>query len=114
MAKGPIQIMSLAVKGNGLIQQLVVRSSLHLDCEMVPRIVVRMAGYAGRSPVRRLVIPYVPFIPARDPTLMTPNEPHAAEELVHVKLQRLRKPQVASEEVDVIGEIMKRGHHRMV
>jgi hypothetical protein len=64
MAECPIQIARHSVQGDGLIQQLVTRGALHLNCEMVPRIAVGVARDTCGGPMRTLVIPNVPLMAA--------------------------------------------------
>jgi hypothetical protein len=59
MAERPIEIARHSVQGDGLIQQMVTRGALHLNCEMVPRIVVWVARDTCGGPMRTLVIPNV-------------------------------------------------------
>ena len=91
MAERPVEIARHPVQGDGLIQQLITRCALYFDGEMVPRIVVGIAGDTGGGPMRTLVIPNVPLMAACNAALVPPNEAHAAEKLIHVEFQRLRK-----------------------
>jgi hypothetical protein len=71
MRECPIQCVRRSIEHDRLINQIVIRSSLHLDRQMIPGIVVRVAGNSRRHPARILVIPNIPFVPARDPAFVT-------------------------------------------
>src|ERR1700677_4054185 len=96
---GPVKVTGDAIQCNGLIGQLVVGSSLHLNGEMIPRVAFRIARDSSRYPVSALVIPNVPFVAAGDAALMAEDESHIAEKLVDIELQRLRRSQVISKEI---------------
>ena len=74
-----------AVERDGLIQQLIIRGALHLDDQMVPSILQRIAGDASGHPLPRDVIPDVPFVAATDSALVSPGEAEVIEELVNVE-----------------------------
>ena len=114
MAEGPAKIAGLPIQRNGLIHQMIVRGPLYLDRQMVPGIVVRMTGNARRNPVGILSVPNIPLVSACDAALVAKNEAHAAEELIDIKLQRLRDPEVISVEIHVIGEVVERRNYRLV
>src|SRR4029077_3391125 len=72
---------------------------------MVPRVVYRIAGNAGREPFLPLIVPNIPFVPARNAAFMSPDKGLAVDKLVDVELQRLRNAYVGCIEVDVVREI---------
>src|SRR5215469_13045480 len=111
---GPIQRVSLAVERDRLIQQLIVRGSLHLDRKMVPRILVGGTGDTRWYPLRLNVVPDVPFIPTTHPTLVSPREAHTVEELVHVELKCLRRTQIGAVEIDIVGKCVQRRDQRVI
>src|SRR5258707_312302 len=114
MAKGPVKIARPPIQRDGLIHQVIVRGPLHLDRQMVPGTVVGMAGNARRSPALVLVVPNVPFVSARDAAFVAPDETHTTEELIDVKLQGLREPEVISIEIDVVSEVVECRNQRLI
>ncbi len=74
--RGSVNVKSrgLSIQGDGLEQQLAARRSLHLDCEVIPRIILRIAWHTSWDPMFFHVVPSVPFVASRKPTFVTPDE----------------------------------------
>lgn len=97
-----------AVQSDGLEQQVPARSTRHLDYEMVPGIVLRIAGNSGRDPLFMNVVISVPLMAARDPALMPPDVAFPTcgpEELIDIELKRLRVPDVRGIKIDIVDEV---------
>ena len=88
-------------------QKFAAGRALYVKGQVVPGIADGMTWDAAGHPVFLLIVPGVPFISAKDPAFMTPDVGFAANELVNVKLKRLRVVDIAYPEVDVIGEVMQ-------
>lgn len=86
-----------------------IRSALHLNGHVVPLIVERIAGHSGGIPFLTGVVPSVPFVPARNPALMSPDIGLAVDELIDVELKRLRGANVAGEKVYVVHKVVRVG-----
>src|SRR5437763_14232741 len=80
---------------------------------MVPLVEQRIASNASGNPLCIGIVPDVPLVAAAGAALVAPGEAHVIEELVDVELQRLGRLQVTSPEIDVVGEVMQRGHDGM-
>src|SRR4051812_36313349 len=100
--KIPVQCVGLSIERDRLIKQLVVGRSLHLQDKVIPGVVVRIAGDPGRNPMGISIVPNVPLIAASYTTFVSPDEPHAVEKLIEVKLQSLGRTKVVSPEVNVV------------
>src|SRR5690348_13417220 len=81
---------------------------------MVPRAADRIARRAGWHPLLIHVVIHVPLMPAGDATLMSPDERVPSGELVDVELHGLRNARILHPEVDVVGEVVKRGNQSVV
>ena len=103
----------LAVETNSFEKQLIGRSSLHDNREMVPRYADRVARHSSRHPLMVDIIVDVPLMAASNPALMAPNVGFPAGELVNVELQTLRNTGIFHPEVNVVGEIVKAGIQRV-
>src|ERR1700688_3020034 len=79
----------LTVESDGFEEQLIRRSPLHDEGEVVPRATDWVAGYSGRNPLMIDVVVDVPLMPAGDPALVAPNVVFSASELIDVELQCL-------------------------
>ena len=73
---------------------------------MVPRLVHGIAGNPGGMPGLACIVPDVPLMASRNPAFVSPDKGLAIDELVDVKLQRLRNGYVVAVKVDVINEIV--------
>src|SRR4029077_4913154 len=91
-----------------------VRGSLHLNREVIPRILIRVAGNTGWHPLCVDVVPDIPFVSTRNPALVSPRKAHTVEELVYVELKSLRSTQIAAVEVDVVGEAMESRYQSVI
>src|SRR6185437_11816689 len=60
------------------------------------------------------VVVHIPLMSARNATLVSPDERMPPGELVDVKLHGLRNARVFHPEVDVVGEVVKRGNQGVV
>jgi len=68
---------------------MIVGSSLAPGCQVVPGIVVGIAGDACGMPLLSRVIPDVPFMAAADTTFVAPDEGLAVHELVDIEFESL-------------------------
>src|SRR5258708_4543389 len=114
MTEGPVDLVGYPVQSDGLIQQIVVRCPLYVDRQMIPGVALRLARNTGGRPLLVLVVVDVPFVPARNTTFVAKDETLVVKELVDVKLQSLRKSQIISIKVNVVGEVMQSGDQRML
>src|SRR5438445_5601667 len=96
----------LTVEDNGLEQQMIVGCALHLDGQVIPGIIVGIAGDAGGMPLLSLVIPDVPLMAAGDTTFVSPDEGLAVHELIDIELESLGGGDISAVEVDVVSEIV--------
>src|ERR1051326_329587 len=104
----------MAIKRNGLIRQMVVGSSLHLDSHVIPCTAFRIAGNTCRHPRAFLIIEDVPLISVSDAALMAKDETHAVEELIDIKLQPFGGSEIIAIEIHVIGEIVQSRNQAMI
>lgn len=104
----------LPIQSNGLKQKLVLRSALHLNGDVIPGIAIGIARYSSRKPRLILIVPDVPFVPARDATFMSPDKRLATDELIDIEFNRLGCGQIGYIEVNIVGEIMQIGNDRVV
>jgi hypothetical protein len=81
-----VQCVSGTVQGDGLVEKLIVRSSLDLQRQMIPSITDRVAGKASMDPVFVDVVPDIPLMTTSEIALMTVGESFSVEELVDVEL----------------------------
>ena len=81
--------MGHAVQCDGLVQQFVAGGPLNLQRQVVPGIIVGVAGNAGRDPTLADIIPDIPNVAAGYFALGAPDEAHPAEELIDIEFQRL-------------------------
>src|SRR5438105_13049074 len=86
---------------------MAIRSALRLDGEMVPCLIVGIAGNARGMPLLPLVVPDIPLMPPGNSALMPPDIRLTIHELVDVKLQRLRGGNVVTVEVHVVNEVVR-------
>ena len=86
-----------------------VRGALDLNGHMVPLIVQRFARHSGGMPFLSGIVPRVPFIPAGDAALVSPNIRMAVHELIDVELKGLCGADVTGEEINVIDKIVRAG-----
>ena len=103
---GSVYITRLAIQRDGLEQELAARSSLHIDHQVVPGVAYGIAGNPARHPMASRIAPGVPFVAASDPAFVTPDVRLPPEELVDIKLQRLRIGGVSDPKPHVVGEIV--------
>src|SRR5258708_39987878 len=106
MTEGPVDLVGYSVQSDGLIQQIVVRCPLYVDRQMIPGVVLRLARNAGGRPLLVLVVIDVPFVPVRNTAFVAKDETLVVKELVDIKLQRLRKSQIISIKVHIVGEVV--------
>lgn len=109
-----IEARRFSVQGDRLVQQLIARSSLYLDRQMIPGITDRVACHTGGYPALVEVVPNIPLIAAGNAALVAPDESEIVEELVHVELDCLRRSKIASPEIHVVREAMQRRNNGMV
>src|SRR5258706_6861101 len=111
---GPVQGTSYAVESDGLVLELIAGSACNLKRQVIPGVVVWVAGNAGGNPFRVNVVPNLPLVPVSDETLVAPDEAHAVKELVDVELQRLGGSEVRAVKVHVVSEVLVRIHLVMI
>jgi len=104
----PVQNGLDAVQGNGLEEQPVVGLALDLERDVVPAVVHRVAGGAGRNPLRVGVVPDVPLVASSDTALVSPDQRETIEVHADIELQDLYQRKLSSVEVRIISEVMKR------
>lgn len=88
---------------------MTVRSALNMDGQVVPSIVQRIARHSGRTPLLSGVVPNIPFVPASDPALVSPNIRLAAYELIDIEFNGLCGADVISEKIYVVDKVMRSG-----
>src|SRR6266481_3243003 len=93
---------------------MVVRRTLHLDDEMVPRIVHRIAGHTRRNPFLTWIVPDVPFVSSHNPAFMSPDERLAIDELIDIELQRLGGTDIGRIERNVVSKVVHVGNNRAI
>src|SRR5689334_20970847 len=106
-----VDVMSDAVQSDRLVQQIVVRGALHLDGQMIPGVVYRVAGDAAADPLVVSVVPDIPLMAAGDAALVSPNEAPRLKECADVKFQNLGQRQVTGKEVNVVDEVLEARNH---
>src|SRR6266542_502704 len=108
-----VQGRGVAIQGNGLVQQLIVRCALNTDDQVVPGAAHRVARNSGRNPLVMDVVIDIPLVPTGDTALMSPNEGVTTGELIDIEFKPLGDTWVADPEVNLIGEIVERGNQRV-
>src|SRR5436853_7517831 len=88
---------------------MIVGRALHLDGQVIPGIVVGIAGDAGGMPLLSLVVPDVPLMAAGDTTFVSPDEGLAVHELIDIELESLGGGDISDVEVDVLSETVGGG-----
>ena len=104
-----VQSVRYSVQSDGLVEQFVVGSALDLNCQMVPRICLRIACDPGGHPSAVNIVPYVPCVAPRYAAFVAPNEAFAElapHELVDIEFQCLRGRQLRSVEIRLVDEIV--------
>src|SRR5215469_5413581 len=86
---------------------MTVRGALNPNGQVVPSIVQRVARHSGRTPLLSGVVPNIPFVPASDAALVSPNVRLAAYELIDIEFKGLRGADIISEEVYVVHKVMR-------
>ena len=95
-------------------EQLILIGSLHLNNDVIPRVVIWIAGDVSGNPCLVLIVPDVPFVTPSDATFMSPDVGFPIHELVNVKLQRLSGCNVGRVKIDIVSKIMKSRDNRMI
>jgi hypothetical protein len=101
--------MGHPIQGDRLEHQLVVRISLRLNYEVIPRVVLGIAGDSRRYPLLVDIVVRIPFVATRDAAFVTPDESlsiFGAGELINIELEGLRIIDVRRVEVKIVDEIM--------
>jgi len=101
-----VQSMSCSIQSDGLEQQSSVRRPLHLDYNMVPGIILRIARDPSRHPFLIHIVIYVPLVSASNSALVPPNESLRLGELIDIKLKSLGIGNILGVEINVIDEVV--------
>ncbi len=88
---------------------MTVRGALHLNGQMVPLIVARMARHSRGMPLLSRVVPNVPFIPASDAAFVAPNIRFAVNKLIDIELKCLRATDMITEKINVVDKVVRLG-----
>src|SRR5215813_9810093 len=109
-----IKSCRLAIQRNCVEEKFASGGALNLKGQMVPGIADWVARDASWDPVFLLIIPSVPLISPKNPAFMTPYIRLAADELVDIKLKRLRVVNISYPEVNVVGEVVQVGDDGLI
>jgi len=112
-----VEVVSDAVQGDGLVQQIAAGSSLRLNHKVVPGIVYRVAWNSRSNPLLVDVVVGIPLVSTSDSAFVTPDESltaRRAHELVDVKLKSLGIRQVGRVKINVLNEVMSVVGQRLV
>ena len=101
-----VQSVSCSIQSDGLVQEASVRRSLHLDYNMIPGIVLRVAGSTSRHPFLIHIVIYVPLVSASNSALVSPNEALPLGELIDIKFKSLGIGNILGIEISVVDEVV--------
>src|SRR5579864_200498 len=93
---------------------MAIGSALHLNGQMIPLIVERIARHSGRMPFLPRIVPNVPLIAARNAAFVSPNVRFAVDKLIDIELQGLRRVDVIAKKIYVIDKVVRLGVNAVV
>ena len=109
-----VQGRGLPIESDGFEEQTAARRPLDLEHNMIPAIIVRVAGNSGRHPLLVHVVISIPLVPAGNAALVTPDERLPTNKLVDVEFQSLRVSETLGIKIRFVHKVVQLGNQGVV